>query len=370
MRSEGVTGGQAGPTESELGSQTLPPSSSAIVGGGTMRGARARVVEVVDATKGFRRGGSRLFSFRSAEAERRFLAVNRVSLHIDEGEIVGLVGESGSGKTTLGKAILKLHPLDAGTIRLDGQAVERMPEREFKLLRPRYQMIFQNPHSSLNPGMRVREVLLETVELHLKLRGSEADARVEEILQIVQLREKIDAWPRQLSGGEKRRVGLARVLLLKPRLIVADEPTAGLDASLKAGIVQLMLETRTPEMAYLFISHDLHLIRYVSNRILVMFRGELVEVVPQGAFELGLPHHPYTELLLQSFHLGSGRRRSVTMTPPSPAENLSLPGSQGCCYHPHCSRAKLMGDAARVCAVQAPGLTPLRDGGAVACHFV
>lgn len=327
-----------------------------------------RVVDAIDLVKGFKRSGGWLGLGRTTG--REFLAVNHVSMHIDEGEVVGLVGESGSGKTTLGKALLNLHPVDSGKILLDGREVQNLPERDWKPLRASYQMVFQNPHSSLNPGMRVREVLEETVSLHLKLKGAEADERIRDILRVVQLSEKLESYPNQLSGGEKRRVGLARVLLLRPRLVVADEPTAGLDASLKAGIVHLMLEARTPEMAYLFISHDLHLIRYVSNRILVMFRGVMVEVVPQGAFELGLPHHPYTELLLQSFHLGGGRRRTVSLTPPSPAENLSLLGGEGCCYYPHCSRAKMMGANAEICRTKAPSSVPTSDGGSIVCHFV
>lgn len=362
------TPGGPGPSVPAHSSGVLVPSGMA--GGGAARGEGSRrVVEAQQVVKAFRRS-SGLLGMGAGRQGRKLLAVNNVSFHIDEGEVVGLVGESGSGKTTLGKALLKLHSIDGGRILLDGQEVQNMPEREWNLLRPRYQMVFQNPHSSLNPGMRVRGVLEETVALHLKLTGAEASQRIEDILRVVGLSEKIDAYPKQLSGGEKRRVGLARVLLLKPRLVVADEPTAGLDASLKAGIVHLMLEARTPEMAYLFISHDLHLIRYVSNRILVMFRGVLVEVVPQGGFELGLPHHPYTELLLQSFHLGGGRRRTVSLTPPSPAENLSLLAGDGCCYYSHCSRAKMMGEKAAICRTSTPPTVPTSDGGAIACFFV
>jgi len=139
---------------------------------------------------------------------------------------------------------------------------------------------------------------------------------------------------------------------------------------LKAGIVHLMLEARAPGMAYLFISHDLHLIRYVAHRILVMFRGHLVEIIPQGGFELGLPHHPYTELLLQSFHLGGGRSGWKPAVSPSPAENLSLPGGTGCCYYPHCTRARLMGSKAELCRKSAPSLSSSLGAGSIACHFV
>lgn len=337
---------------------------------GEVKGALApRILEAKGLMKSFSAQGG-LLSRLLGRSTSGLRALDDVSMHIDAGEVVGLVGESGSGKTTLGRALLRLYSVDAGEVLLDEKNVHTLSASEWKTLQPRYQMIFQNPHSSLNPGMSVWQALNETVSLHLKLTGKEAEERIEDILRVVQLSEKAQSYPRQLSGGEKRRVGLARVLLLKPRLVIADEPTAGLDASLKAGIVQLMMAARGPDLAWLFISHDLHLIRYVSNRILVMFRGRIIEVVAQGAFELGLLHHPYTELLLQSFHLSSGRRHKVSLTPPSPAENLSLLGTEGCCYHPHCSRARLLGDRAEICKRVTPPLTPIGDGGAIACHFV
>lgn len=312
---------------------------------------------------------SRLPFFQDKNAGAGLVAVNAVSMTISEGEVVGLVGESGSGKTTLGKCILRLHDIDGGQVLLDGQDIHQLKGDLLRQARVRYQMIFQNPYSSLNPGMRVEDMLSETLSIHLGIRGSQADGVIDEMLRVVSLSTKRRSFPGQLSGGEKRRVGLARVLLLKPRLVVADEPTAGLDASLKAGVLRLMLEARAPEMAYLFISHDLNLVRSVGDRILVMFRGNLVEVVPRGAFELGLVHHPYTDLLLSSFYLGGGRKVLIPPPPPSPVENFSLPVAGGCCYYPYCNRARSLGSKAEICQRVTPPLSGNTAQGQVACHF-
>lgn len=327
------------------------------------------IVDVKGVVKGFRRRTGRLRLPWEPATERTMLAVNRVSFQIDGDETVGLVGESGSGKTTLGKTILRLYNVDDGQVLLEGRDIHRIDRKTLKAVRPRYQMIFQNPLSSLNPGMRVWDTLAETVSLHLGLTGLEAAERIADILYVVQLTDKGDAFPSQLSGGERRRVGLARVLLLKPRLIVADEPTAGLDASLKAGVVNLMLETRAPGAAYLFISHDLHLVRYVADRILVMVRGRLVEIVPGGGFELGRPHHPYTELLLQSLHIQERGTGTVKREPFIVSEGLDVRDGSGCFYHGQCARARALGKKADLCREASPGLDSCQDGGAIACHF-
>jgi len=333
------------------------------------RGVEKHLVTVQGVVKRFRRSGQISLPWNRRDSSG-FCAVDGVSFHIDAGEIVGLVGESGSGKTTLGKALLRLHSIDAGRVLLDGVDVHALDKRGFHKMRSRYQMIFQNPHSSLNPGMRVMDMMVETAVLHLGLKGMAAKRKGAELLAVVGLADKSNSFPKQLSGGEKRRVGLARVLMLKPRLVIADEPTAGLDASLKAGVVNLMLAARHPQMAYLFISHDLHLIRYVSNRIMVMFRGRLVEIIHDKGFELGLPHHPYTELLLHSFHMGGGRAGWKPPAAPSPADNLGLPAGTGCCYYPHCTRARLMGEKAEICRTSAPSLMKDSRHGSIACNFV
>ncbi len=332
------------------------------------RADTVRIVEATNVVKRFRRRGGAWFSARP-DSDRHLVAVNHVSFHIDPDEAVGLVGESGSGKTTLGKTILRLHDLDEGRILLEGQDIHRMDRATLKRVRPRYQMIFQNPLSSLNPGMRVWDMLAETVSLHLGLKGLEAAERIADILYVVQLTDKGDAYPSQLSGGERRRVGLARVLLLNPRLIVADEPTSGLDASLKAGIVNLMLETRARGTAYLFISHDLHLIRYVADRIMVMLKGRLVEIVPQHAFRLGELHHPYTELLLHSMKINRNDTSLARILPAAGTDAIIPVEDQGCFYRNQCPRARTLGKQAEQCRTETPSLSVRQGAWEIACHF-
>ncbi len=351
------------------GASELPTASSGAPGSQPQDGARPPIVEAVDVVKRFKRRRGGLLSRLSAARSDHLVAVNKVSFTIEEDEAVGLVGESGSGKTTLGKAILRLHDLDEGRILLEGRDIHQMDRATLKKVRPRYQMIFQNPLSSLNPGMRVWDMLAETVSLHLGLKGLEAAERIADILYVVQLTDKGDAYPSQLSGGERRRVGLARVLLLNPRLIVADEPTSGLDASLKAGIVNLMLETRARGTAYLFISHDLHLIRYVADRIMVMLKGRIVEIVPQHAFRLGEPHHPYTELLLHSMQIHRNDGSLVQLLPVDGTESVVPAEDGGCFYRYQCPRARRLGTRAERCAVESPRLVTREAGWAIACHF-
>ena len=324
------------------------------------------VVSCREVVKSFRRAGGR---FRPARRSRRGYprVLDGVSLRIAAGEIVGLVGESGSGKTTLGKAMLKLLPIDAGTICLEGRDITAMKEAQLRPLRRHYQMIFQNPHASLNPGMKVIDAVMETATLHLGLRGRQGYDRAMAMLEKVRLTHRAHAWPSELSGGEKRRVGLARVFMLDPRFVVADEPTAGLDASLKAGIVRLMLELKHARMSYLLISHDLSLVRYVSDRIDVMFRGTIVESIERGAFDEGSEHHPYTQRLLASQSSaddsGDGSARGFAL------ERLSLPKGEGCCYYAHCIRAHRLGKKADICRKAPPPFESVA-GGRIACHFV
>ena len=222
-------------------------------------------------------------------------AVDTASLRLDAGDVVGLIGESGSGKTTLVRAALGLVPFDEGHVELLGHRLtpgrNSIPIR----LRRRAQLLVQNPDASLNPGLRVIDLLRESARLHQPDRApSEV---VEEVAASVSILNRLHAWPYELSGGEKRRVGIARLLISQPDLTVADEPTAGLDASLKSEIVDLLLEERRPQQGFLIISHDLPLVAYACQRIVVMYAGRVVEEVPVPM--LGrVSHHPYTRSLL------------------------------------------------------------------------
>ncbi len=221
-------------------------------------------------------------------------AVRGVSLTLNFGEVVGLIGESGSGKTSLVQAALGLLP-SRGTVRLLGQDLSMQSRAQMRELRSKAQMIFQDPASMLNPGWSIREHLHESAALHQA--GRDAAHIVGKVARQVGLELRLDALPGQLSGGEQRRAGVARVLLADPKLIIADEPTAGLDAALRADLIDLILADQSPDRALLIVSHDLALVRYACQKIWVMLEGEIVESVAVN--NLGrIDHHPYTARLL------------------------------------------------------------------------
>jgi len=300
------------------------------------------------------------------QSPRFVRAVDHTSLRLMPGEVVGLMGESGCGKTTLGKIICRLIPPTSGKIQLLGKDITSLHGEELRRLRPRFQMLFQNPYSTLNPKMNVHNTLLETLRVNLNLAPSEEDQRIQEVLAQVGLPHKRYSFPTEMSGGERRRVGLARLLLLRPSLIVADEPVAGLDASIKAKIVDLMMETRTPEVAYLFVSHDLHVIRYVADRVLVMFLGMIVEELPIATFEEDL-HHPYTSTLLHA-----ARQVSLHNSSQSKVDFSDLPSHNeavgaGCPYVHRCPWAGHEVPKVR-CLEERPPLVPVAANHRIACH--
>ncbi len=224
-------------------------------------------------------------------------AVAGVDLTVQPGEVVGIIGESGSGKTTLIRAALGLLPYQDGRVRLLGQDLATLSSAELRTLRREVQLLFQHPRSMLNPGLTVREHLLESAHLHRP--AEPAEAVVAGIADQVGLTHRLDARPRLLSGGEQRRVGLARVLVAQPRLLVADEPTSGLDAALKADLIDLILDARGPDRAIVLVSHDLPLVAYACDRVLVMLEGQVVERCATAELATG-DHHAYTETLLRA----------------------------------------------------------------------
>ncbi len=294
-------------------------------------------------------------------------AVDDVSFALHENETLGLVGESGCGKTTTGKAILKLTPVTAGQILYRGADVVPMSNAQFRPLRREIQMIFQDLDAALNPKMRIDAILREAVQLRdPELGASAVQRRVFELLDYVNLKKnKLASFASELSGGEKRRVGIARVLAMRPRLIVADEPTSALDMSIQAQVINLLRDLQAElGLSFLFISHDLALVELVSHRIAVMYLGRIVEL--GGATTIARkPAHPYTQLLWSSLvdkrsnESGTNSERGIL--------DFERP-SGGCRFAPRCPVYVQRGRPP-ACTTRHPVLNPIGDGRLVACHF-
>jgi oligopeptide/dipeptide ABC transporter ATP-binding protein len=305
-------------------------------------------------------------------------AVDGVSFYLRENETVGLVGESGCGKTTVGRTVLRLTDPSGGRIVFDGRDITAMSRAELRPLRREMQMIFQDLDAGLNPAMRVRDILREALTVHERPGDAEIAARIRELLEQVNLKEsKLANFPSELSGGEKRRVGIARVLAVRPRLIVADEPTSALDISIQAQVVNLLRDLQKHlGLSYLFISHDLPVVELVSEKVAVMYLGRIVEM---GLAEdiAHRPRHPYTRILWASLsdkqNIEVSRRvRDV------PVENerrawgvfdFEHP-SGGCRFAPRCPLYAEQGRPA-ICTDPAsePQLRDVGKGHVVACHF-
>lgn len=233
---------------------------------------------------------------------QRVHAVDDVSFSIDPQEIVGLVGESGSGKSTLGKTLLGLHDKTGGSVSFDGQQLpQRYQAKDFRAMAPKMQMIFQDPYSSLNPRMTVGEIVAEGLRLQPQLSASEVQERVSHWLSLVGLSpDHRSRYPHEFSGGQRQRIGIARALILQPEFVVCDEPISALDVSVQAQVVNLLGElTRDLGLTLLFIAHDLSMVRYISDRMAVMYLGSLVEVGSSSEVFFA-PKHPYTETLIAS----------------------------------------------------------------------
>lgn len=291
-------------------------------------------------------------------------AVDGVDIAIRRGETVALVGESGSGKTTLGRTLLRLEDSTAGEIVLEGQAITHLPQSQVRPMRARMQMIFQDPTSSLNPRMKVGALLLEPFQIHgVPVEGR---AKVEELLSMVGLSsEQADKYPHQLSGGQARRVGIARALALHPDILVADEPTAGLDVSVAAGILNLLKDLREKlNLTYILITHNLNIVSFIADRVAVMYLGKVVELA--GTRDLfAAPKHPYTEALMSAIPVPNPRlrdvRKRIVLQGEIPSPRTPPPG---CPFHPRC---RYVQDR---CTRDAPPLCSLNRGERlVACHF-
>ena len=288
-------------------------------------------------------------------------AVNDVSLTVNKGEILGLIGESGCGKSTLGRAILRLHEPTAGRVTFDGTDVTALDAPAMTAMRRRMQIIFQDPYASLNPRRTVAQIVGLPLALHGLAQGDEARAITARILARVGIKEnQMDRYPHQFSGGQRQRIGIARALVSNPEFIVCDEPVSALDVSIQAQIIALLLELkREMGLTYLFISHDISVIGYLSDRVAVMYLGEIVETGPVEAV-LNTPRHPYTQSLLSAVpDIGGRKRGRVRLTGDLPSPLKPPPG---CKFHTRCPLA------VDICRTQAPVAQDLGAGHAAACH--
>ena len=293
-------------------------------------------------------------------------AVDNVSLEVRPGETLGLVGESGCGKSTLGRCLTRLYEVTGGEILFEGEDIAKKTLAQLRPMRQRMQMVFQDPYASLNPRRRVGDIISEPLRVHHADWGvAKIAARVRELIDLVGLApDHIERYPHEFSGGQRQRIGIARALALEPKLLVLDEPVSALDVSVQAQIVNLLADLQERlALTYIFIAHDLSVVRQVSNRVAVMYLGSIVETGDTGEV-FRSPQHPYTQALISAVPVADvrrdGRTARIVLTGdvPSPINPPS-----GCRFHTRCRAMQAR------CKTERPALTEPAGTRAVACHF-
>jgi len=292
-------------------------------------------------------------------------AIDDVSFHINKGETLGLVGESGCGKSTTGRAILRLHEPTSGQVRYRGEDIVKYDKGKMKEMRRKMQIVFQDPYSSLNPRLTTSELIAEPLFVNRVYHGAEQiEARVKEVMDIVGLEERLlNAYPHELDGGRRQRIGIARALALKPEFIVLDEPVSALDVCIQAQILNLLNKLQKElDLTYMFISHNLSVVKHVSDRIAVMYLGKIVELSDYKAI-FKKPLHPYTKALLSAIPIAKVdmkmERIILEGDVPSPVNPPA-----GCRFYGRCSYRE------DICKEKTPELSDVGDNRYVACHFV
>nr|WP_307776527.1 oligopeptide/dipeptide ABC transporter ATP-binding protein [uncultured Cetobacterium sp.] len=291
-------------------------------------------------------------------------AVNDVSFYIKKGETLGLVGESGCGKTTCGRTILGIYPPTAGEVYYNNRRVDELNSKERLDLKKKMQIIFQDPYASLNPRMTVGDIIGEGIDIFNLYQGEERRARIGELLDLVGLnKEHINRFPHEFSGGQRQRIGIARALAINPEFIVCDEPISALDVSIQAQIVNLLIKLqRELKLTYLFIAHDLSMVRHISDRVGVMYLGKIVEI--GSAQELYTnPKHPYTKALMSAVPVPDPDYKSQQIELKGEIPSPLNPPS-GCAFRTRCPLS------AEICAKETPSLIEIDKDYSCACHFV